>query len=74
MMGYAMAMSPCICCNRVFSYNPVKVPSTSAITGTREPICRECLALINKKRKEKGLLLIQADPQAYEPLPEEELP
>jgi hypothetical protein len=26
-MGYAFATSPCIGCGRLFSYNPVRVPS-----------------------------------------------
>ena len=37
-MGYVTAMSPCIGCKRVFSYNPMRVPSCSAVTAV-EPIC-----------------------------------
>lgn len=44
--GYVFAMSPCITCGKVFSYNPHRVPSTSAITGSREPVCRSCMDLI----------------------------
>lgn len=65
-MGYMMAMGPCIGCKRTFSFNPNKVPSSSAITGKREPICANCVARINIKRKELGLALIVPLPGAYE--------
>jgi hypothetical protein len=72
-MGYAVAMSPCIVCKEPFCYNPHKVPSTSAITGTREPVCRFCMEMINEKRVKNGMPPFQIQPDAYDPIPEEEL-
>jgi len=74
-MGYVFATSACICCRRVFSYNPHKVPSTRAFSqgGQREPVCRSCFDLINAKRQEQGLEPFELQPDAYEPLREEEL-
>lgn len=71
-MGYAMCMSPCYQCKRVFSYNPHFVPSLT-VYGTREPFCRDCIERANPIRVAKGLEPIVPHPQAYEPLPEEEL-
>jgi hypothetical protein len=72
-MGYMFATGPCICCLRVFSYNPTRVPSTSAITGEREPICSDCIERINKKRLALGAEPIVPLPGAYEPCEESEL-
>jgi hypothetical protein len=73
MNGYVTAMSGCISCGRVFTYNPHRVPSTSAITGSREPVCRSCMDWINVKRGELGLKPFVILPDAYEALPEAEL-
>lgn len=73
MSGYVLAWSPCIACGRVFSYNPHRVPSSSAVTGQREPICQPCMHRLNAKRKEMGLEPFQIHQDAYEPLPEEQL-
>ena len=73
MSGYVLATSACICCGVPFSYNPHKVPSTSAITGTREPVCLRCMNAINAKRQEMGLDPHPILPGAYEPMPEGEL-
>jgi hypothetical protein len=73
MMGVVWAISPCICCHRIFSYNPMRVPSTSAITGNREPICESCVAAINPHRIANGLEPIVPAPEAYEPCDETEL-
>lgn len=74
MTGYALAYSACVCCKRVFGYNPIRVPSTSAVTGTKEPICRNCIDLINEKRALVPLPLWPIPPDAYEPVDEGELP
>jgi hypothetical protein len=73
MTGYAFCMGPCISCGRVFTYNPHKVPSSSAVTGRREPICRGCIDAINAKRREMKLAPFEIQPDAYEPLSEGEL-
>lgn len=66
-MGAMFAMGACIGCKKVFTFNPDLVPSTSALTGTREPICEECFDAINRFRKSKGQEPFVAAPGAYEP-------
>jgi hypothetical protein len=72
-MGYAFAMSPCLGCKRLFSYNPMKVPSHRDAQGVKQPICQGCMTLINALRKDKGFEPFPIPPDAYEPCPEEEL-
>jgi hypothetical protein len=52
-MGYAFCTGYCIGCKRLFSFNPVRVPSLPAHlspTGTREPICQACVDKANPKQ------------------------
>jgi hypothetical protein len=72
-MGYALGTSACIGCGRIFSYNPMRVPSFTPPGGTREPICEQCFNNINDKRADKGLPPFSRHPDAYEPCDEEEL-
>ena len=72
-MGYAMAMSACVGCKRVFSFNPLRVPSIT-IKGVKEPICRACVDRVNPKRIANGLPPIVPSPDAYEACEESELP
>ena len=72
MTGYVFVFGPCIGCRRPFGYNPHWVPSLT-VDGQREPICRDCVALANPRRKANGLPEIAPHPEAYEPLPEAEL-
>jgi hypothetical protein len=72
-MGYVMATSPRIVCGNVFSYNPMRVPSTSAVTGRREPVCERCFGLINERRVAQGLPPFVPLPGAYEAADESEL-
>jgi hypothetical protein len=71
--GYVFAMGDCIVCKRLFTFNPVSVPSTSVITGSREPVCRSCMDWINAKRATLNLAPFPILPDAYEPCPESEL-
>jgi len=71
-MGYVIAMSPCIGCRTLFSYNPMRVPSIT-IRGSREPICRACVERVNPQRIANGLEPIEPLPGAYEACPENEL-
>ena len=71
-MGYAIVTSHCFGCSRVFSYNPVRVPSIM-IQGSREPICANCVARVNPTRIANGLDPIVPAPDAYEPCDESEL-
>ena len=59
-------------CSRLFSYNPMRVPSVR-INGIREPICRDCVKLVNPRRIANGLGPIEPWSDAYDPCPEEEL-
>lgn len=73
MSGFVHAMGFCIGCHQPFAFNPLRVPSVT-VNGTREPICAGCVERFNLIRKEKGLPLIVPLPDAYEAIPEEELP
>lgn len=72
-MGYALAIGECIGCQRVFSFNPVLVPSCSAVTGKREPICAGCVERVNPMRIKNGLEPIVPHPDAYFACHDEEL-
>ena len=65
-MGYLLAMGPCIGCGKPFAFNPDKVPSSSAVTGKREPICADCVERLNPIRVKHGLAPIVPAPDAYE--------
>ena len=73
MSGYVFCVGVCYACKRVFTFNPLYVPSLS-IDGVREPFCLPCIERANAIRQAKGMPLLQIHPQAYEPLPERELP
>ena len=72
-MGYVLVTSACIGCGRLVSYNPKLVPSCSAVTGTREPICLSCVERVNPMRIKNGLDPIVVLPGAYEAMDEREL-
>lgn len=69
---YAMGTSHCVGCGRLFSYNPVRVPSIT-IKGSREPICLACVQRVNPKRIANGLEPIVPLPDAYDACDESEL-
>jgi hypothetical protein len=71
-MGYAFCTSACIGCGRIFSYNPMRVPSCR-INGVREPICKSCVERVNPRRIKNGLEPIVPLPDAYEACDESEL-
>jgi hypothetical protein len=70
-MGYFQAMSPCVACHRLFTYNPDRVPSIR-IGGVRQPICQACVDRTNPRRIANGLPPIVPLPGAYEPADEYE--
>jgi hypothetical protein len=72
-MGYMLAIGPCIGCGQTFSFNPELVPSSSAVTGKREPICRDCVDRLNPIRIRNGFQPIVPLPGAYEPQAEDRL-
>lgn len=71
-MGFITCTSACIGCRRLFSYNPMRVPSIR-IDGVREPICQACVDRINPRRIANGLDPIVPLPGAYEPADESEV-
>jgi hypothetical protein len=71
-MGYAYCTSACVGCGRLFSYNPMRVPSIR-INGNREPICQSCVDRVNPQRIANGLEPIVPRSDAYEPCDEREL-
>jgi hypothetical protein len=71
-MGYAFVHSACYGCGRLISYNPHRVPSIR-VEGKREPLCRDCVDKVNKGRIKNGLEPKPVHPDAYSPIPEEEL-
>jgi len=71
-MGYAFCTGPCFGCQRIFNYNPVRVPSIR-YQGQRQPICRECVERANPMRVANGLPLIVPAHDAYDACDESEL-
>lgn len=75
MTGVVLALVQCLCCRATFACNPVRVPSKDLGDGQgRQPICRACMDLINRKRVEQGLAPFPIAPDAYEAVDEGELP
>ncbi len=72
-MGYMMAVGNCIGCGKVFTFNPARVPSCSAVTGKREPICQVCVDRVNPVRIKNGLQPIVPAPDAYDACDESEI-
>ena len=71
-MGYAMAVGSCVSCRKVFSFNPMRVPSIT-YGGTRQPICQDCVDRINPERRKNGVPEIVPHPDAYTACDEGEL-
>lgn len=65
---WALVHSHCFACGTLFGYNPMRVPSYTPPGGTREPICRACIGLANKKRRAAGNEPHVIDAEAYEPI------
>jgi len=71
-MGYALGMGTCIACKNVFAFNPLRVPSVR-VKGVTEPVCRRCIELANPQRRAMGLKEFTIQPDAYDPVDENEL-
>ena len=77
---YALVYSPCASCGKAFGYNPHRVPSIR-IDGVRQPVCKDCIEAENLKRQinidigqtDPDMPLLTYHPDAYEPIPEEEM-
>lgn len=68
-MGHLFAIGNCYGCQRPFTFHPGLVPSVDAGAG-RQPICRDCVALVNPMRVAEGLPEIRVLPGAYDPAPD----
>lgn len=64
---HMIAFGACICCSQIFAFNPNRVPSTTALTGQREPVCRACMTYINEMRISAGWQPFEVLPGAYDP-------
>lgn len=77
--GYAFILGSCLCCARLFTFNPHRVPSFnpdgrgSPPRRGRQPICASCIDLINAKRADAGLEPFEVHLDAYQPIPANEL-
>lgn len=65
-MSVMFVMGPCICCGRIFSFNPDLVPSIY-VKDVREPVCAECMAAANAFRIARGEQPHAILDGAYEP-------
>lgn len=71
--AYAFVIGKCYGCGRMFTFNPIRVPSVRDERGVRQPICRACIEYVNQERKKIGKEPFTIPPDAYEPVREEEL-
>jgi hypothetical protein len=65
-MDSLIALGPCVCCGRIFCFNPQLVPVVDNKAKTREPVCRDCIELANRVLKRNGLQPIEISPGAYQ--------
>ena len=72
-MGYAFMIGGCFVCGGRFSFNPMRVPSFKDSDGVRQPVCRVCIADVNKVRQTNGLDAFVIPADAYEACDESEL-
>jgi hypothetical protein len=73
-MGYAFMTAGCFTCGKLFTFNPMKVPSVRDKNNVRQPVCRDCVESANKIRKTRGLPSFTILDGAYEACDESELP
>lgn len=62
MSGLYFCQGKCWACGLYFSFNPERVPSFEG-----EPICGDCMELVNRVRTEQGLEAYPILSGAYEP-------
>lgn len=72
-MGYAFVIGNCFVCGCRFTFNPMRVPSFKDSAGVRQPVCQNCITLVNVKRTEAGLDAFIIPTDAYEACDESEL-
>lgn len=73
-MGYALCVAQCYGCRGTFGFNPHKVPSVKDDQGIRQPICGDCVKVMQEKQRKMNVPVWPDPlPGAYEGLPEEDL-
>ena len=72
-MGYAQVIGECGCCGRIFSFNPLRVPSNRFGGQDRQPVCSDCVMKINEIRRQNGLMPFSVAEDAYDTIDEQEL-
>lgn len=71
--GAMLLLAPCIRCGRLFTCNPLRVPSVRLRPdGPREPLCRPCAEWTITERTRVGLPVVPIYDDAYEAAPETE--
>jgi hypothetical protein len=70
--GFVVAFGTCAACHKAISFNPHYVPSIR-VNGVREPVCKACIDAANPARIANGLEPFTVHPNAYAPLPADEL-
>ena len=68
-MCYYICITECIRCHSTFSCNPDLVPSIR-VNGVKEPLCRDCIEILNTIRIKNGLDAWIPLNGAYEPVNE----
>jgi hypothetical protein len=66
--GYVSVMAPCWACGKPVLGNPRTVPSKN-----NQPVCKDCMTLLNQMRCTAGLAPFVIPPDAYEACPESSL-
>jgi len=64
-MGFMSVIGDCFGCKRQFAFNAERVPSIP-YNGTKEPVCANCVAIVNPRREANGLAPIIILPGAYD--------
>tara|TARA_R100000306_G_scaffold42318_1_gene41050 strand:+ start:352 stop:561 length:210 start_codon:yes stop_codon:yes gene_type:complete len=68
MSGYVVLTTTCGVCGKMFHCNPNRVPSKD-----NQAFCQECVEEANLERVKLGMDAHPIHPEAYKPLPEQEL-
>ena len=77
---YAFVIASCCSCGAMICCNPNTVPSIRMLngkpdaSGSREPLCRACAEALNVAKAKAGLEPVPIRLDAYDAIPEEELP
>lgn len=69
-MGYVLAFGKCWGCQRIFGFNPHRVPRTTL----GDVMCEDCMRRVNREREKKGQAPLPVHPDAYEPTEANEPP